>query len=70
MEKLLEKIVSAAYPGSTADKIVSDHSEVITHLKVGNIKMYPILNSNALITLVNKNLIVKFTASLKFSLIK
>ena len=38
MEKLLEKIVSAAYPGSTVDKIVSDHSKVITHLKVGNMK--------------------------------
>ena len=40
MEKLPEKIVSAAYPGSTADKIVSDHSKVITHLKEQNIKLY------------------------------
>ena len=37
MEKLLEKIVSAAYPGSTVDKIVSDHSKVITHLKAARI---------------------------------
>ena len=38
MEKLFEKIVSAASPGSTVDKIVSNHTKVITHLKVGKMK--------------------------------
>ena len=32
--------VSQGYPGSTSDKMVTDHSKVITHLKVGTKRMH------------------------------
>ena len=70
MEKLLEKMVSAAYPESTADKIVQSIRPQQSYHAFERRRYKIVLNSNAFITLVNKNLISKFTASLNFSLIK